>query len=350
MSFSFKSFSKIHSFFLRKKLNVITMYLKRYFRITVPLAALVLFTLTFLYHVSNGPLWTTITKNVAINQCTEWWWTTLLYVGNYVNPGHLCFGHSWYLMVDMQLYFLSPIILYPLWRLRKHVAVMIPMIFLLASSSVIFVFVMFMTNEFRTNFLSENNFDKDTRVYTQTHGRIDSWMMGILVGYIMHSIEGKTVTLNKAVVVIGWVLTIGTLLCVTFGQYPLHQENFKDNPLIADALYDSLKRISWCLSLAWIILACHLSHGGIVKRFLSLKFWLPISKLSFCIYLIHLPIQTIYLSSIRAPQFFSNFRAVYKFFGDFGVSFLVSFVWALMFEYPTLNIITILTAKPKVSV
>ena len=323
------------------------MYLKRYFRITVPLASLVLFTVAFFYHISNGPLWTSITKNVAINFCNDWWWTTLLYVGNYVNPGKLCFGHSWYLMVDMQLYFLSPIVLYPLWRFRKHVAIMIPIIFLLASSSVIFVFVMFLTFEFRTNFLSEFNFAKEMKVYTPTHGRIDSWMMGILVGYIMHTIEGKTIKLPKVTVFIGWTLSIGTLLAVTFGQYPLHQENFKDNSLIADAIYDSLKRISWCLALAWVILACHLSYGGIVKRFLSLSIWLPISKLSFCIYLIHLPIQTIFLSSIRSPQFFSNFIAIYKFFGDFGVSFFVSFVWALMFEYPTLNVIGVLTAKRK---
>lgn len=247
----------------------------------------------------------------------------------------------------MQLYFLSPIILYPLWRFRKHFNIMIPIIFLLASSSVIFVFVMFLTNDFRTNFLSELNYLKEKTVYTPTHGRIDSWMMGILVGYIMYLIEGKTIKLPKPLVALGWILSIATFLAVTFGAYPLHQENFKENPFIADALYDSLKRISWCLALAWIIIACHLTYGGIVKQFLSLSIWLPISKLSFCIYLIHLPIQTIYLSSIRSPQFFSNFRAIYKFFGDFGVSFFVSYVWAILFEYPTLNVIAILTSNRK---
>jgi peptidoglycan/LPS O-acetylase OafA/YrhL len=101
------------------------------------------------------------------------------------------------------------------------------------------------------------------------------------------------------------------------------------------------------MAIGWIILACHLSYGGIVNKFLSLSFWLPISKLSYCIYLIHLPIQLIYLGTIRQPQFFSNFRAVYKFFGDFGITFFVAFAWALMFEYPTLNIIKILDARKK---
>lgn len=248
-------------------------------------------------------------------------------------------------MVDMQLYFLSPMILYPLWRLRKRVVVVISVIFAVASSSVIFVFVMYMLKEFRVSFMSELNNVKEYTIYTVTHGRIDSWMMGILVGFIMHKIQGKTIKMPRTVVTLGWILSVLTMLTVIFSQYPLQQENFKENPLIADAIYDSMKRISWCLSLAWIILACHLSYGGIVKKFLSLPIWLPISKLSFCIYLVHLPVQLVYLASIRTPQFFSNFRAIYKFFGDFGVSFFVAFAWALMFEYPTLNIIAALTPK-----
>jgi peptidoglycan/LPS O-acetylase OafA/YrhL len=245
-------------------------------------------------------------------------------------------------MVDMQLYFASPIILYPLWRFRKQTSIMITTIFLIASSSVIFVFIIFILKDFRVSILSENNFLKEKMVYTVTHGRIDSWMMGILIGFIMHKVEGKIIKIPKALLVIGWTLSITALFGVIFGQFPLQQENFMEHSQIADAIYDALKRILWCLALGWIILASHLSYGGIVKRFLSLSIFLPISKLSFCIYLIHLPIQLIFLASIRSPQFFSNFRAIYKFFGDFGVSFFVAFAWALMFEFPTLNIIGVL--------
>lgn len=235
-----------------------------------------------------------------------------------------------------------------MWRFRKYTKLIIPTIFVIASSSVFFVFWSYMTKELRIHFLDENAAVKDAEVYSVTYTRIDSWMIGILVGYIMHKIEGKTVEMSKAVVTIGWTFSILGILFVTFGHYPMHQENYKDNPLVFDALFDSMKRICWCMSIGWVILACHLSYGGIVKRFLSLPIWLPISRLSFCMYLMHLPIQLIYLSSIRSPQYFSNFRAIHKFFGDFGVGFIVAFIWALMFEYPTLNIIGILTTKRKV--
>lgn len=308
-------------------------------RISAPFAAGILFTVAFLYHIADGPLWTLTVKSSAVSLCKEWWWTSLLFVGNYVNPGRLCFGHSWYLMVDMQLYFLSPIVLYPLWRFKSHVKLMISFLLAIASSSVIFVFVMFMINNFRVSFLSELNAEKEAQIYTVTHGRIDSWIMGIIVGFILYKLQGIVVSIPKRIVYLGWSFSILLLLTVILSQYPLQQENFEDNPLIADAFYDAFKRIAWCLALTWIIIACQLNYGGIINRFLSLPVWLPISKLSFCIYLIHLPIQLIYLGSIRSPQYFSNFRAFYKFFGDFSVSFFVSFAWSLMFEYPTLNLI-----------
>jgi hypothetical protein len=50
-------------------------------------------------------------------------------------------------------------------------------------------------------------------------------------------------------------------------------------------------RINFGLALAWIIYACHLGHGGVVNRFLSSKYWMPLSRLSFCLYLVSTVIQ-----------------------------------------------------------
>lgn len=332
----------------RNKINLPKLYFRRYLRITVPLAACIIFTLGFAMQVSDGPLYKSVI-GFHSGLCEKWWWTTLLYVGNHINPGAYCFWHSWYLMADMQLYFLSPLILYPLWRFRSQVKTMIPMIFAIASSSIIFIFVSYIRNDLRVSHLSDTNGLKDVLVYSTTFGRIDSWMMGILVGYIMNRIDTKALILPKGVVVAGWTLTASVMTSAIFGQYPLQQEYFEEFPVVANAAYDSLKGISWCLSLGWIILACHLSYGGIVERFLSLSIWLPISKLSFCIYLVHLPLQAIALASIRNPVYYSSSEAVYMFFGNFSVSFFVAFGWALMFEYPVLTIIAILLAKKKAS-
>lgn len=326
------------------------MYLKRYVRFAVPVAAGIIFTLGFLGNLSNGPTWDFLTGRIGIDMCKNNWWSTLLFVGNLATPGKLCFGHSWYLMVDMQLYFSSPLILYPLWRFQKHFSIMIPVIFLIASISVIYVFVIFLVKDLRISNLAATGGFKDALVHTMTIARIDSWMMGIFVGYVMYLIEGKSVRLSKRLVATLWMLTVVSMLTVIFVQYPLLQENYQEINPIADAFYESFKRLFWCLAVGWIIIACHQSYGDLVKRFLSLSVWLPISKLSFAIYLIHIPVIFVHISSVRAPQYFSHFTVIMTFFGYFGVTFFIAFAWALMFELPITVISACLLAKTKKSV
>lgn len=277
--------------------------------------------------------------------CEDWWWTTLLYVSNHVNPGAYCIYHSWSLNVDMQLYFLSPLVLYPIWRMRKQTTIVVPAILTLASSSVFFIFYCYMKYQFRVSHIAPNNYLKDVIVYSTTYGRVDSWMIGILVAYIMHRLEGKNVEVSNKIKFSGWALTALVVTTAVFGQYPLHQENFNENPPVVDAIYESLKGFFWSLALGWIIIACHLSFGGFIQKFFSLPIWLPISRLSFCIYLIHVPVQLIYSASIRNPAFFSHHRTLFLIFGNFGVTFFIAMAWALMFEFPVLSILSVLVAK-----
>lgn len=72
-------------------------------------------TATWLNLLSSGPLWSSVAGSAA-DGCRDYWWSTLLYVANYVNPGDQCMMQSWYLMVDMQMHWLSPLILVPLWK------------------------------------------------------------------------------------------------------------------------------------------------------------------------------------------------------------------------------------------
>jgi len=193
--------------------------------------------------------------------------------------------------------------------------------------------------------MSETGSLKEVLVYTTPIGRLSSWMMGMLVGYLLYLCEGRKIKIGSRLWKLGWILTTGLIATIIFIQYPLRQENFRENPLIADALYEGFQPLSWGLALGWIIIACHLSRDNIVRRFLSLSLWLPISKLSYCIYLLHLPVQAFFLATLRAPVYFTPTLGLYHFYGNFVTAFFLAFVWALMFEYPTLKIIVVILAK-----
>ena len=182
---------------------------------------------------------------------------------------------------------------------------------------------------------------KDNLTYTSTHARAGAWLIGVLLGYAVFKTSGKKINVSKTVVAFAWLSTITVLLIIIFGQFHLQQENFQGNPLYADAIYESLRRVFWAICISWVIFACIHGYGGFVNQFLSLPVWIPISKLSFCIYLLHLPIQLLFLSSIRNPQYFSNLRATHKFLGDLSITFMISICWSLAFEHPIMNLISI---------
>jgi hypothetical protein len=60
----------------------------RYFRLTTVTAAAILFIVTLLKYMGNGPVWMT-TVATSIELCEKNWWSALLHVQNYVNPNDM---------------------------------------------------------------------------------------------------------------------------------------------------------------------------------------------------------------------------------------------------------------------
>lgn len=73
-----------------------------------------------------------------------------------------------------------------------------------------------------------------------------------------------------------------------FGLYP----DFNNNPLskVSHILYQATCKFIWAIGLSYIIFACLNKQGGIVNQILCMKIWVPLSKLSFSAYLVHLTV------------------------------------------------------------
>lgn len=63
-------------------------YLHRYLRLTPLLAISFLVSMSLLRFVGNGPVWP-LTLDFLSKSCERYWWSTLLYVQNYVNPNDI---------------------------------------------------------------------------------------------------------------------------------------------------------------------------------------------------------------------------------------------------------------------
>ena len=104
--------------------NVLRYYLHRYIRLT-PLYAVVIALVAFVLPLmATGPDWHYFKK--MAEAVRRLWWSQLLYINNYVPKFDVGWGspqsgmvETWYLACDMQMYWLSPLFIYPLWRWKK---------------------------------------------------------------------------------------------------------------------------------------------------------------------------------------------------------------------------------------
>nr|XP_019546423.2 nose resistant to fluoxetine protein 6-like [Aedes albopictus] len=325
-----------------RMLNVPLMYLHRYLRLTPVFAALILLTVGLLPYLGSGPLWNA-SLGLSVDQCNRYWWSALLYVQNYVNPDQICLGHSWYLSVDMQLFLLSPLLIYPLWKWGRKALVLV---ILLIATSVVYIAVMFMVYDFPGSVLI-TDITRDNLTYVPTHTRMGAWLVGVITGYILYRTKKRFVHLHKSQVAIGWIFSLAALVICIVGAHYVNQPYPNAHAQIFDALYESLKHVLWAAGVGWIIFACTNGYGGPVNSVLSLPIWQPLGRLSYCLYLLHLPMQTVLTASTRTVRYFSDLRAIHTFWGDFSLTLLAAVGWTLCFEIPFANLDMLMLEKVK---
>jgi len=94
--------------------------------------------------------------------------------------------------------------------------------------------------------------------------------------------------------------------------------------------------------LAWITFACSIGYGGPVDAFLSWKAWMPLSRLTYCAYLMHPVLMiTYYRSRQDTLHFGTHIQMIGLFFGFATLSYAIAYAASLAFEIPISHLETI---------
>ncbi|KAH8361999.1 hypothetical protein KR200_002223 [Drosophila serrata] len=317
------------------KLNIPMMYFHRYIRLTPVVAVVVLYTLTLYKYSGAGPMWFKL--GTQDQRCEENWWATLLYVQNYAVPYRICITQSWYLAVDTQLYFLSPLFLIPLWKWGKKALVPIVIFLIICLGG---TFATFMIYDFTLFRVQDDRVDLRQRMtYYPTHTRIPTWLIGVIFGYFLFTRNrGRQIPMSKPLVLTGWFVAFGTMLACMWGPYWRILPDTPDSPLIEGAFFEPLSRTGWALAIGWIVWACYNGHGGLVNDFLSWSFFTGFSRLTYCMYVIHRIVQLVNAARLQTDTHFSNYDAILRWWHDFGITLTASIFATLAFEAPILGI------------
>ncbi|XP_053678533.1 nose resistant to fluoxetine protein 6-like [Anopheles nili] len=319
------------------RVNFALLYLFRYVRLTPAYLAVIALYATWLPLSGDGPLWGARMAREQ-HRCRENWWANVLYVNNYVGTEEVCMFQSWYLAADTQLFVLAPVLLYPMWRFGRRVALL-----LIGSITTISILVpfgvtyaqrldpTFMVFADEVSDLQAN--DYFVNVYGKTHLRATAYLFGLLVGYLVHWMQIENVRINRRMLAICWIVSgvCGTtaMFSLTAFYTDLGTQNYLYN-----ALYAALHRFGWSLSNGWLVLVCVTGHSRTLKRFLSARAFVPLSRLTYCAYLTNGLVELYLAASRRTPLYASIATLTAETISHILLTFLLALVLCLMFESP----------------
>lgn len=280
-------------------------YLHRWIRLT-PVYALVLAAYTaYLPYFTSGPYWQQNTTEVT--NCEKNYWTNVLYINNLVDVENMCYGVSWYMANDMQFHLFVPLVLAALFFSPLGGLVLSTLLILASIGANFAVTIHF-------HLIAENIFGapKDPRAgpdgdlkyfqynYYAPYIRFPPYLIGILVGTFMQLKFGRgKAKIPYLVNAVGWIIATALACGAIFGLYDYSQGHQLD--VGWRAAYSALGRPAWAIAIAWLIFACHNGYGGPVNRFLSWTIFIPLSKLTYCAYLLHVFLYYIMLANTSQP-------------------------------------------------
>ncbi|XP_026315720.1 nose resistant to fluoxetine protein 6-like [Hyposmocoma kahamanoa] len=333
----YTSFGKLSNMKLLNNLHLF--YLNRILRMFPLLVTAILLQVGVFHYIHDGPYWHT--QASMTEECRVNWWSTLLYVQNYVHP--MCIPHSWYLAIDMQLHILSPLILFWVLSGKKILAwsALIGALLLSLTASSIYNFLNNFTGTSARPVLSLEETDRYFRnYYFNTLTRCSPFLVGMCFGYLIHFWRENNIRLPRVINCILWVVSIAVLWLALYACEPF--KNIEFDKQIYDNFVNSFMRPMWALGLGWLILACAEGYGGPINWFLSLRMWKLPSRLSYGIYLFHFPIQYVISGAMSQHFFFSVLNCIYNFCGQFVIAFTVSFIFTVLIDSPFSTIVKIL--------
>lgn len=299
-----------------------SMVIKRYCRITPAyLVTILLAILNFnwyehvsMYHMS---------ERIACN-CPNYWWRNILYINNFFDWDELCLVWSWYLANDMQFFMIGLILLMISTRnMRLALGIWLGLII---ASICTTAYIAYSIEYYPTLDQQLNNL---TTMYQRPWIRINPFLIGLGTAFLLKQLNNK-LHLSTTAKAAGWTFGVLCNCSILFGM------TNKDVSLTASVIYAALGRTGWGLGLMWLTVACVTNNAGIIGQFLSLPAWVPLSRLTYCVYLMNpFLINSVFLYS-GYPAYVDVLTSGGLAFGLLFISYLCAVFLSAIAEVPAI--------------
>ncbi|OXU19243.1 hypothetical protein TSAR_012344 [Trichomalopsis sarcophagae] len=330
--FTISGFLTAYAFFKQrqknKKFKILHYYSHRFIRLTLPVVVFLVCTYVFINGSGARYEWL---RDIFVVGIQSKWWSFLLYIQNFVQKDDFCVLHLWSLAVDMQLFWLSPFILFPLYK-KPKIGLTILGSLIVASATVTAAIVgynqysaIYFTRELNMTHFLESFKD----VYIMPYTRASAYLLGILFGYKMTNKE----KISKEMLYFGWLLSFVAFTFCIIGTKSFTDESYVYHP-VWEIIFAAIARPIWASGVCWIIYASSYDFARPIVSFLSWKYFLPLSRMSYCVYLLHTVFPLWEVSVSRTPRYFHEYYIFHSYLSNLMISIVISFFYSVMFEVP----------------
>ncbi|CAG9800765.1 unnamed protein product [Chironomus riparius] len=326
----------------KKSLNFFVMLIERYLRTIIVIAVLILLTIFInKLHIYQAPYYF---PDQQSKECREYWWTTLLLIQNYYHPAttEMCLPQCWFLSANFQFFLLTPLVIYPIWKWKQSVFLIIPVLLGLAQA---FILLFAIENE---QHLKKLNFFAITdphyaKFYLQSHYLASAWIVGMILGIIFHKCKEIKMNLHVKWSLYGFII---------FMLFKLFAWNFVFGDLKFNIFLFTIDRLLVALFAGTVLFLSNYLRGDAKLTNLTSTMnipinllWIIVDRIGFSLYLVH-PAVIIGTVVIRKQPLTLDLVPLFiDAVGDLFISIILAIALYLIVEMPFRKIIKELLSK-----
>ncbi|KAM3962470.1 LOW QUALITY PROTEIN: nose resistant to fluoxetine protein 6-like [Aphomia sociella] len=324
----------------KKMPNVFILILRRYIRLSVGLAVVIFYYCAILWYTGSGPLW----NRFALTErslCRKNWWLNLLMIQNYVDSDNICIVTSWYIPCDFH-FFVVTVLAY--WLYKKSPRLGLVCAGVLTVASVVSAAVLNYIHElppsqlFTYEFLSNPRGSKDFQLtYIKSHTRYAAYIVGFASGciFVHYGSAGNLKKISQKWSVFGacTALLVMMLMMINGATFL-----WRDYDTIEGVMYAAFNRPIWACGIAVLVFCCSWGHVPLITDFLSWYPWVPLSRLTYGIYLTHTLFILRNVFVVRSPRHFDKLESLNDGAGNLFWSCVTAFIIWLLAEAPANNL------------
>lgn len=319
--------------------------IRRFIRVTVPTFFMIM-CMYLLPLVASGPnskdYYSRFYKEIQ-----DHWWDLLLLIRNWREDAFIAtLPHLWYLSSDFQLFLVSLIVIQTFktkkWLVTSTFAVLSLLFCAIAAwqiyGTIMTPFLVAVTPSFST-FINTLN-----RYYSRPFYHGVCFFSGC-VTFLMTQKYG-TRKISKVLQGACWCLGLSCGLYCLFMKHDWYRSDGRATEA-RRMLYAFTDRILWSICLSWFVFACASNRAGPVSRFLSWEGFLPLSRLSFGVYLIHSPFFLLSSHIARERIFYSHYTLVSACFSVIVWCYILAYMMFVACEGPISKLEMLIFARRK---